>query len=369
MKLVKYISDVHDFCWVLRRVKLRSCGCKKCFNYTFDIRNRLADIIFEDPSLAELDCGYSLLCFTAHSDDELCEKHDIPVLLIGNTLVNYDYLSFDERETQVKLCRNNTLIDHTELLYQVAKSFNYKGDDFLGKLGIDEVHKETVIELMAGFVEHWRYYAISAKNGIGTVADCPWIRIVVTTLDNSDILYDIIDPTIIKEVYKEYKSELFKDMGEVINKQLGINSTDCFKVEDILDIRGKVKMPTEKAPNTGKKKCDILKSIRSKLGDKLGISVNTKECTHGDNCSGTCPACDAEAAKLSAKLLEGNTDKIDNIDTGYWGGEDYVDGEMRDFGESGFENLEALDGIDPDIEDPLAGEAMPFPDEDDTQSN
>ena len=365
MQLVKYISNVHDFCKALSFIQYNEGWSNKCNNYSFDMQN-LAKIIYSEPSLAQLDCGYSLL-YCKYSD--MYTTCDTPLLLIGNTLMRDNHLSFTELEELRKSGRNTSLIDHTELLYQVVRSFKYKGNDFLGKLGIDETHKETVMELMAGFVEHWRYYAISAKNGVGTVADCPWIRIVVTTHDNSRILYDIIDPTVIKEVYKEYKSELFKDMGEVINKQLGINSTDCFKVEDILDIRGNVKMPTDKAPNTGKKKCDILKSIRSKLGDKLGISVNTKECTHRDTCSGTCPACDAEAAKLSAKLLEGNTDKIDSIDTGYWGGEDYVDGEMQDFGESGFENLEAPDGIDIDIEDTLEGEAMPFPDEDDTQSN
>lgn len=327
MKLVKHISDVSDFCKALSYIRYNEGWSNKCNNYSFDTQ-KLARIIYREPSLVQLDCGYSLL-YCKYSDTyTTCNN---PLLLIGNTLMKDSHLSFTEIEWLRESGRNISLIDHTELLYQVIRSIEYTGNDFLGKLGIDEAHKETVTELLAGFGESWRYYTISAKNGIGTVANCPWIRLVVTTYDNSDILYDIIDPTIIRKVYEEYKSELFKSMGEVINKQLGINSDNHFEFGDNLDIRGKVKMPTDKASNnsnTGKKKCDILKSIRGKIGDRLGISINTKECTHGDNCPGTCPACDAEAAKLSAKLLEGNTAGSDSVDVVPWGWENYVDGEI-----------------------------------------
>lgn len=312
MRLVKYISNVDNFCSVLRNIRFESCGCKRCFNYSFDMQERLADIIFEQPSLAQLDCGYSLLCCKTYSGDK-------PILLIGNTLINYGSLSSDIIDNEKALCRNNTLIDNTELLWQVARGLQYKGNDILGKLGINESNKYLIEELEAGFGEAWRYYAISAENGIGTVEDCPWLRIIVTTQDNSKILHDIIDPIIIGRVYKEYDTALFKVMSGVINEQLKVKSGDRLSFRYEKNIKNTVKASTDdkelSSRNNGKDKCNILKSIRGKLGDKLGISINTKECTYGGNCKGTCPACDAEAAKISAELLRSSSDGFNDTQT------------------------------------------------------
>ena len=53
---------------------------------------------------------------------------------------------------------------------------------------------------------------------------------------------------------------------------------------------------------TGKEVCLILKGIRQKIADANGISYQPKECQHKGDCSGTCPACEAEIRYLEQEL-------------------------------------------------------------------
>ena len=53
---------------------------------------------------------------------------------------------------------------------------------------------------------------------------------------------------------------------------------------------------------TGKEVCLILKGIRQKIADANGISYQPKECHHKGDCTGTCPACEAEIRYLEREL-------------------------------------------------------------------
>ena len=53
---------------------------------------------------------------------------------------------------------------------------------------------------------------------------------------------------------------------------------------------------------TGKEVCLILKGIRQKIADANGISYQPKECHHKGDCTGTCPACEAEIRYLEHEL-------------------------------------------------------------------
>ena len=52
----------------------------------------------------------------------------------------------------------------------------------------------------------------------------------------------------------------------------------------------------------GKSTCKLLKSIRQQIADANGISYRPKECQHKGDCSGTCPACEAEIRYLEREL-------------------------------------------------------------------
>lgn len=66
---------------------------------------------------------------------------------------------------------------------------------------------------------------------------------------------------------------------------------------------------------TGKDKCNILKAVRVKIAAMNGIEYIPNECPHEGPCLGTCPACEAEAEGLLAKLFEKELDgKPINID-------------------------------------------------------
>ena len=54
--------------------------------------------------------------------------------------------------------------------------------------------------------------------------------------------------------------------------------------------------------NTGKQKCETLKTIRKQIAEQYGLCYNPTECTHEGNCSGTCPKCDAELQDLQRQL-------------------------------------------------------------------
>ena len=56
---------------------------------------------------------------------------------------------------------------------------------------------------------------------------------------------------------------------------------------------------------TGKEKCRLLRQIRKEIAATNQIPYFPTECTYkGDDCTGTCPMCEAEAAYLDRKLNE-----------------------------------------------------------------
>lgn len=56
---------------------------------------------------------------------------------------------------------------------------------------------------------------------------------------------------------------------------------------------------------THKEKCSVMKQMRKKIADKLGIDLHQTECTYEGECSGTCPRCAKEEKILNKALLSG----------------------------------------------------------------
>lgn len=52
----------------------------------------------------------------------------------------------------------------------------------------------------------------------------------------------------------------------------------------------------------GKKKCDLLKSIRKRIADENGIPYEPTSCSFTGECKGTCPKCEAELRYLDREL-------------------------------------------------------------------
>ena len=52
----------------------------------------------------------------------------------------------------------------------------------------------------------------------------------------------------------------------------------------------------------GKQTCKILKEIRKQIAAENDIELITSECTHKDDCAGTCPKCEAEVRYLEREL-------------------------------------------------------------------
>lgn len=48
----------------------------------------------------------------------------------------------------------------------------------------------------------------------------------------------------------------------------------------------------------GKKKCKILKDIRQQIAQDNNIPLESPECNHQGDCSGTCPKCEEEVQYL-----------------------------------------------------------------------
>lgn len=57
----------------------------------------------------------------------------------------------------------------------------------------------------------------------------------------------------------------------------------------------------------GKQKCEKLKSIRKAFADANGVDYTPSECSSTDECSGTCPKCEAEAEYIMSKIKEENS--------------------------------------------------------------
>ena len=56
--------------------------------------------------------------------------------------------------------------------------------------------------------------------------------------------------------------------------------------------------------NKNKAKCDLLKSVRKKIADKLNVDLKQSECTFQGTCTGTCPKCKQEEEILNNELLK-----------------------------------------------------------------
>lgn len=54
--------------------------------------------------------------------------------------------------------------------------------------------------------------------------------------------------------------------------------------------------------NKGKRKCEILKTIRCQVAKKNGIPYTYTECTYQGECRGTCPKCEEELRYLTREL-------------------------------------------------------------------
>ena len=62
--------------------------------------------------------------------------------------------------------------------------------------------------------------------------------------------------------------------------------------------------------NAGKEKCELLRHIRRDVAERYGLEYNPTECTHEGDCSGTCPACDAELRDLERQLRARGIDDV-----------------------------------------------------------
>ena len=54
----------------------------------------------------------------------------------------------------------------------------------------------------------------------------------------------------------------------------------------------------------GKKRCEILKGIRTKIAKANGIKYTPVKCTHEGDCPGTCPQCEAEVQYIEQELKQ-----------------------------------------------------------------
>ena len=65
----------------------------------------------------------------------------------------------------------------------------------------------------------------------------------------------------------------------------------------------------------GKKKCEFLKGIRKRMAEANGIPYEPQECNHEEDCSGTCPYCEHEAAMILSELKRKKEEDIFMTDT------------------------------------------------------
>ena len=79
--------------------------------------------------------------------------------------------------------------------------------------------------------------------------------------------------------------------------------------------------------NAGKRKCELLKSIRKEIAEKYNLQYTPVECTYEGDCLGTCPMCDAELKDLQRQLDEKGVVDVDLMkgeDVGEMVGEDDI---------------------------------------------
>lgn len=66
-------------------------------------------------------------------------------------------------------------------------------------------------------------------------------------------------------------------------------------------------------PTTGRRICDILKSIRREIALRNGIDLEIPHCDFKGECAGTCPQCESEIAYLTEELRKKDNVIIDGI--------------------------------------------------------
>lgn len=77
--------------------------------------------------------------------------------------------------------------------------------------------------------------------------------------------------------------------------RLGIKNIDQFRyVKDVKSIHRKNKRPAQNGINSGKFKCEVLKSIRVHVAEYNKINYTPHECDHKVCATGCCPMCDKE---------------------------------------------------------------------------
>ncbi len=121
----------------------------------------------------------------------------------------------------------------------------------------------------------------------------------------------------------------------------------------------------------GKRKCEMLRSIRKEIAERHGLHYEPSECHHEGDCPGTCPACDSELHELQRQLDAKGIDKIlasseqvEAIEEGYSKEPDLPAGipaspdYMIEGEDSPIDELEGIETIPPKMLKPLQGEPI-----------
>lgn len=88
---------------------------------------------------------------------------------------------------------------------------------------------------------------------------------------------------------------------------LGIKSIDQFEyIKDVKSIPEKNKCPTQNRINSGKFRCEVLKSIRVHVAEYNGIQYKPHECEHKVCATGSCPICEKELAWVTEEYYKIN---------------------------------------------------------------
>lgn len=91
-----------------------------------------------------------------------------------------------------------------------------------------------------------------------------------------------------------------------LNK-LGINSVDQFDyLTDFSMLHERSKASTQQGINSGKFKCEVLKSIRRYVADYNNIEYKPQECDHTVCATGCCPMCDKELMWVTTEYYHTN---------------------------------------------------------------
>lgn len=59
--------------------------------------------------------------------------------------------------------------------------------------------------------------------------------------------------------------------------------------------------------------CDELKRVRLELAKANGINYQPTDCSHQEECSGTCPKCESELSELTRQIKEKKNAKVIGI--------------------------------------------------------